>query len=67
MLQLKPNYVTDNGNKKIAVQLNLKTYERIEEVLENYALSHLMEDANEGGSLNLEEAKAYYKKLKKRK
>ena len=65
MVQLKPNYVTQ-GNKKVAVQLNIKTYEKIEEILENYSLYHLMED--EGGDvLKLEEAKAYYRKLKKKK
>ena len=66
MFQLKPNYVTDNGNKKVAVQLNIKTYEKIEEILENYGLYHFMEE-DKSEALNLEEAKAFYKKLKKKK
>jgi len=67
MFQLKPNYVTDNGNKKVAVQLNIKTYEKIEEILENYGLYHLMEDDMKDDALKLDDAKAYYRKLKKEK
>jgi hypothetical protein len=66
MLQLKPNYVTDSANKKIAVQLNLKTYQKIEEVLENYSLFHLMEE-DEDEVMDEKSAKEYYKTLKKKK
>jgi hypothetical protein len=65
MFVLNPNFVTDSRNKKVAVQLNIRTFEKIEEILENYGLYHLMEDEAPGESLNLEEAKAYYGKLKK--
>ena len=67
MFTLNPSYVTDGKNKKIAVQLNIKTYKKIEEILENYSLYKLMLEADEGEKLNLAEAKAYYKKLKKAK
>ena len=68
MHQLKPNYVTDAGNKKIAVQLNIETYEKIEEVLENYGLYQLMGDSTKvEESLSLDDAKEYYKQLKKKK
>ena len=67
MLQLKPNYVTDNKNKKVAVQLNIKTYEKIEEILENYSLYHLMKDGAKEEPLNVADAKEYYKNLKRKK
>ena len=67
MIALNPNYVTDSGNKKVAVQLTIKTYEKIEEVLENYGLYNLMNEGPKEKALKLDEAKAYYKKLKKRK
>jgi len=67
MLQLSPNYVTDRENKKIAVQLSIKTYEKIEEILENYSLYHLMEDELTAEPLGLKEARAYYNDLKKKK
>jgi hypothetical protein len=66
MISLNPNYVTDANNKKVAVQLNIKTYEKIEEILENYSLYKLMEEADDE-PLTLQEAKAHYKKLKKAK
>ncbi|MBL0310738.1 MAG: hypothetical protein IPP77_14010 [Bacteroidetes bacterium] len=66
MFHLKPHYVTDAKDKKVAVQLSIEAYEKIEEVLENYALFHLMKEAEEK-PLNAEEAKVYYRKLKKKK
>jgi hypothetical protein len=67
MFRLKPNYVTDDDNNKVAVQLNIKTYEKIEEVLENYGLYKLMEEESSEKAMSAEEAKVYYKKLKKKK
>ena len=66
MLDLKPNYVTDSSNNKIAVQLSFKTFKKIEDTLENYGLYKLMEDKSDE-PLNLEEAHAYNEKLKKKK
>ena len=58
-------YIVDEHNKKIAVQIPIETFKQIEEVLENYALSQLIED-NEGEEiLELREAKAYYDRLEK--
>lgn len=67
MFALNPNFVTDTSNKKVAVQLNIKTYEKIEEILENYGLYHLMEDSAPENLLNVKDAKAIYGKLKKEK
>ena len=66
MTALNPNYVTDANNKKVAVQLNIKTYEKIEEILENFSLYKLMEEADDE-PLTLSEAKVLYKKMKKAK
>ena len=58
-------YIVDEHNKKIAVQIPIETFEKIEEVLENYALSKLIEE-NEGEEiLELREAKFYYDRLEK--
>ncbi len=52
------------------VQLDIKTYEKIEEVLENYALYRLMQDdeleKDDGEILTGENAKAFYQAQKKR-
>ena len=65
-MQLQPNYIVDNCNNKIAVQLDIKTYEKITEVLENYALFKYMEENKDGEKLLLEDAKKYYNSLKEK-
>jgi hypothetical protein len=66
MLDLNEKYIVNRQQKKIAVQLDIKTFKRIEEVLEDYALGQYMEEADKDEKLTLEEAKEYYGKLKKR-
>ena len=65
METINKQYIVDEHNKKIAVQISFETFEKIEEVLENYALFKLIKD-NEGDEiLELREAKAYYDRLEK--
>ena len=60
MLTIQKQYITDEHNKKIAVQIPIRTFEKLEEILENYALIQLMEE-NEGEEvLNSQDAKCYY-------
>ena len=63
-MQLQPNYIVDNHNHKIAVQLDIQTYEKITEVLENFALFKYMEETKDDEVLNIDDAKEYYKSLK---
>lgn len=63
-MELQPNYIIDNENHKIAVQLDIKTYEKITDTLENYALYKLMEENKHDEKLSLEDAKKYYQSLK---
>lgn len=67
MIDMKPNFVTDSQNRKVAVQLNIKTYNKIQEILENYGLYRFMEEAAGDEPMTLDDAKAHYKKLRKRK
>jgi hypothetical protein len=59
-MNIKRQYIIDEQNHKIAVQLDIKTFEKIEELLENYALYRLMEDADDDETLDLEKAKDFY-------
>jgi hypothetical protein len=63
-MQLQPNYIVDRYNHKIAVQLDIQTYEKITETLENYALYQYIEDNQNSEKLSLKEAKKYYQSLK---
>ncbi len=65
MEAINKQYVVDEQNRKIAVQIPVETFERLEEILENYALVQLMKE-NEGEEiLAMNEAKAYYDQLEK--
>jgi hypothetical protein len=65
METINKQYIVDEQNRKIAVQIPVETFERIEEILENYALVQLMKE-NEGEEiLGVNEAKAYYDQLEK--
>ena len=65
METINKQYIVDEQDKKIAVQIPIETFEKIEEVLENYALVQLIKE-NEGDEiLSLHEAKAYYDQLDK--
>jgi len=65
MNPIKRKYIVDENNTKVAVQLDLKTFDQIEQVMEDYALYKLLQDNNNDELLNLQEAKDYYKNLKK--
>jgi len=65
METIDKQYIVDEHNKKIAVQIPLETFEKIEEVLENYALFKLIKENEGDETLGLREAKAYYDRLEK--
>jgi len=64
-MQLQPNYIVDNHNQKIAVQLDIKTYEKITDVLEDYALFKFMDENKDDDKLSLKDARELYASLKK--
>jgi len=49
----------------VAVQLDIKTFEKIEEIMENYALFRLMKENEDEEALDLKHAKDYYSHLDK--
>lgn len=65
METIRKQYIIDEQNEKIAVQLPIKTFEKIEEILENYALFQLMKENEGEETLNINKAKSYYNKLEK--
>ncbi len=67
MLPIKKKYIIDENDQKVAVQLDIETFQKIEQVLEDYALGELIKENKPEDRLSLEEAKAYYKNLKKAK
>lgn len=64
-MEIKRQYIIDERNRKVAVQLDIETFERIEEALENYGLIQLMQEESDDELLELESAREYYRKLEK--
>jgi len=58
-------YIVDEQNRRIAVQIPIETFEKLEEVLENYALVKLMEENGGEETLSVQDAKSYYDRLEK--
>lgn len=66
MQSVKKKYITDRRNRRIAVRISIRDFERMEGVIENYGLYQLMQQENDR-PLTLVEAKSFYQKLKKAK
>ena len=65
-MEIERKYIVDERNRRVAVQLDIETFEKIEEALENYGLSRLMqEDEPDDELLELERARTYYRELDK--
>ncbi len=58
-------YIVDENNRKIAVQISIEDFEKIELLLEDYALFHLMEENQGTELLDQTDAETYYKQLVK--
>ena len=56
--------VLDESQNPVAVQIPIKDFEHIEDVIENYGLSKLIDGVQNDKRLSVNEAKKYYKSLK---
>lgn len=65
MTDIPRKYIVDEGNKKVAVQLDIAIFEKIEETLENYALAQLVKEVEAEERLSAADAKNFYKTLDK--
>lgn len=64
-MEVKRTYIIDEQNRRVAVQIDIDTFNRIEELLENYALVQLMEEQTDGEALGIDDALRYYQTLEK--
>ena len=65
METIQKHYITDEQNRRIAVQIPIEVFEKLEEVMENYALFQLMQENEGEETLNAQDAKSYYDQLEK--
>lgn len=65
MKAIRKKYIVNERNEKVAVQLDIKTFEKIERALEDFVLGEKMMKNSKEDRLSISEAKSYYKRLKK--
>lgn len=64
MLELHKKIVIDENSKPVAVQIPIEEFNRLEEIIENYGLSKLMDEVKNDERVTSEDAKKYYQSLK---
>ncbi len=64
-MNINKSYIVDENNKTIAVQIPISDFLKLEEVIENYGLAKLIDDAKNDEILGVKDAKIYYESLPK--
>ena len=64
MLKIHKNIVLNESQKPTAIQIPIKEFEHMEEVIENYGLAKLMDETSGDERLSVREARKYYQSLK---
>jgi hypothetical protein len=65
MEEIKKRYIVDEHQNKIAVQIDIADFEKIEQILEDYALGELIKENDPAEDMDLQAAKEFYDQLKK--
>ena len=65
MKTIKKKYIVNEHEQKVAVQIDIADFEKIEQLLEDYALGKIMEENDPADNLTLAEAKTYYDQISK--
>lgn len=60
---IKRQYIVADNDRRIGVLLDIETFERIEELLENCGLARYMEEVEEEKTLSLDEARQHYAQM----
>jgi RelB Antitoxin alpha helical domain len=64
MLEIQKQYILDEQQQLLAVQIPIDVYNQIEEILEDFGLAKLMEEVENDELLSATSAYSYYQSLK---
>ena len=64
MLEIPKQYILDDQQRPLAVQIPIEVYNQIEEILENFSLAKLMQEVENDELLSGDAAYSYYQSLK---
>jgi hypothetical protein len=62
-MDIKRKYIVDETDQRVAVQLDIETFQKMEETLENFALYSIMSGAEDDADLELDEARKQYSQM----
>jgi PHD/YefM family antitoxin component YafN of YafNO toxin-antitoxin module len=65
MLAIKKEYIITENNKKKAVLVDLETFNKMEELIEDYGLGKFMDEVKNERNLTLNDGKKQYQAMKK--
>ena len=65
MFRIKKRYVVNEQNKPVEVILDLATFEKMEEILEDHLFGKILQEAARQPPIPLEVAKRRYARMKK--
>ena len=65
MLEIQKQYVLDEQQRALAMQIPIAVFNQIEEILENFGLIKLMKEVENDELLSGDNAYSYYQLLKK--
>ena len=65
MQTIKKKYIIDENQNKVAVQIDIADFEKIERILEDYALVQLMKENDPADNLTVNEATKFYGRLER--
>ncbi|HAX49949.1 MAG TPA: hypothetical protein PK605_08525 [Ignavibacteria bacterium] len=65
MTEIHKKYITDENLNKIAVQIPIEEFEKLEDIIENYGLAKLIDETENDETLNKEDALKFYQSLDK--
>ncbi|MBA3028875.1 MAG: hypothetical protein FP816_08705 [Desulfobacteraceae bacterium] len=63
MLTIKKEYIVSANNKKKAVLIDVETFNKMEELIEDYGLGKFMDEAKNEKGLTLRDARKFYKTI----
>lgn len=63
MAAIRRQYVVDENNRRLAVQLDLETFAALEGFIEDHGLAQYIADVEEDEVLDREAAESYYAEL----
>lgn len=60
---INKSYIVDEHNKKVAVQIPISEFLKLEEIIENYGLAKLIDEVKDDKTLGVKEVNNFYDSL----